>query len=457
MSHRFVHSHSMHGHLDECKARFLLIQEWAERRPEAQNFGFGRTFHKFAELYRNHCITRQRHSDIEIVGSLVDEAFSITGHSLRHYEEISMLARQFVGNERIDIERSLMREGGIALDENLHLLPWHPDFEYDSPMFAHRFTACACADGNTCANCRLPGDERCLWCGDTADHPRHLLFLRMQLDEILIDHASHMAIVDDWKTDYHAPSQSDIEKPELRWWKQAMQYAWGVGTYLYPDAMAVEIRFKFVRWGVTRTLTIFRDQIAEFAEVLTKRLRFVESLTDFPATPGEHCRTCPFLEGACPIAQKTTKYADAIEDMAALLIYTAAVQEERRDALKGHANAEGFIMVGGLPVAIFEKTEKRFLDVKKTIEALRAEGIEGPEYLLNVSPSDLKRLIDPDQFARVIAAATDHVENEVVFNVHQNKPELICLAEGLGIPEPQKMKVAQLAREIARVTAQRAA
>jgi len=454
---RFIHSHSFHGAFDECKARFYLLQTGAPRSREANNFLFGRTFHKFAELYRNHCIARSRWSDVEIVGDLIDEAFRITGLSTASYEAISLLAKTFVANERIDIERSLQREAGIALDENLQLLPWSEDYEYDSPNFAHPFTACACEGGNTCANCRIPGDGRCLYCGETKEHARHLLFLRMQLDEVLIDAGEHLLVIDDWKTDYFVPSQSDIDDPEKRWWKQGVQYAWGALHYLYPSAVAVEVNFKFVRWNVKRTIVFYRDEIEAFAETFVRRINFIEQATEFPATPGEHCRSCPFIGGACPIAAKTAKYGDDIEALAAKFVYVEAVQAERRDALKGHAGTDGIIMVGGLPVAIFEKTERHVLDVRKALEAMRAEGIEGPEYLLDISPSKLKDKLDADLFARVIAAATDHVEGEVVFNVHQTKPQLVCLAESLGIPDPQKMKVAQLALAIAKATSQKAA
>lgn len=421
---RFLHSHSMHQAFDRCRAQFNLLQDGAPRSSDASNLFFGRAFHLFAKLYRDHCIVNKRWSDVEIVGNIVDQVFRETGLSMRFYELLSILCRHFVSNENIDIERSLMREGGIALDDDLQPIPWGDDLEYDSPNFR--------AAGSRAA-------------------------LRMQLDEVLIDSVNRMLIIDDWKTDYYVPSPSEIGDPESRWWKQAMEYAWGAVRYLYPQAIAVEFRFKFVRWNVTRTLVITRDEIDTFGELFVRRIRFIETANDFSATPGQHCRMCPFLTGGCPIPSETAYFATPIEEVAATYIWSEAYREEKRDELKAYAGKEGTIMVGGLPVAIFEKTEKRFLDVQRVLDAMAAEGIENPALLLDVSPSKLEKVLDADQFDRVIAAATASSETEVVFNLHQNKPELVALAESLGIPEPKKLKVAALAQAIVKATSQKAA
>jgi hypothetical protein len=421
---RFLHSHSAHESFDRCRAQFALQQSGAPRSREANNFLFGRTFHKFAQLYRDHCIAARRWSDVEAVSEIVDAAFRTTGLSTGHYEAMTLLCRQFVANERIDIDRSLMREGGIALDENLRMLPWSDEFEYDSPNFR--------ASGSRAA-------------------------IRMQLDEVLVDPLSSLLIIDDWKTDYYVPSESEIDDPAGRWWKQAHEYAWGALRYLFPRAIAVEFRFKFVRWNVTRTVVMSPEELNEYGEMFVRRVRFIESTEDFVATPGDHCSFCPYLYAGCPIADRTARYRTPIEAIAADYIRDEAVREERRDVLKQYAAADGTIMVGGLPVAIFDKTESRVLDVAKALEAMHAEGIVGAEFMLDVSPSKLKNVLDADQFERVMRAATKTVEGKVVFNVHQNKSELVALAESLGIPEPKKLKVAALARAIAQATSQRAA
>lgn len=421
---RFLHSHSGHQAFDRCRAQFLLLQNGTPRSRDARALLYGRAFHLFAKLYRDHCIEAKRWSDVEIVPQLVDEVFRRTGLSTQFYEDMTLLCRHFVANERIDIERSLMREGGIALDENFNLIPWSEEFEYDSPNFR--------AAGSRAA-------------------------VRMQLDEVLIDPVNRILIIDDWKTDFFAPSISDIQNPALRWWKQAMEYAWASVRFLYPAAVAVEFRFKFVRWGVVRTLLFNRDEIDTFGELFMRRIRFIEETQDFAATPGDHCRLCPFLNGACPVPQETARYAESPEALAKRYLYDEATREERRDVLKTIADANGAVMVGALPVAIFEKSERKVLDVKKVIDAIANEGIENPALLLDVSPSKLKDVLDPDQYERVIAAATATTENEVVFNVHQNKSELIVLAEQLGITDAKKLKVAQLARAIVNATPQEAA
>jgi hypothetical protein len=416
---RFLHSHSMHQAFDRCRAQFLLLQQGAERSTDPTNLLFGKTFHLFAQKYRDHCIDAKRWSDVEIVGDLVDEAFRTTGLSTQHYEPMTILCRRFVTDEPIDIERSLMREGGIALDENLNLVPWSPSFEYDAPDFREAIK------------------ERGV-------------VIRMQLDEVLIDASNRLLLIDDWKTDHHVPSISDIQNPALRWWKQAMQYAWGAMTYLYPDALAVECRFKFVRWGVTRTLLVTKEDVERYAEMFLRRYRFIEETTSFLALPGEHCRMCPFLGGACPIPNESAQYETPVENMAAQYVYGEAIREQRREALKVAADATGTVMVGGLPVLIFEQVERRVLDVQKTLAALENEGIENPELLLDVSVTKLKDSLDADQLERVLPNVIQSAEAEIVFNVHQNKAELVALAESLGIPEPKKLKVAQLAQAIAR-------
>jgi hypothetical protein len=456
---RFVHSHSGHQRFDKCKASFDLLQRGAPRVNEAANFKFGRTFHKFAQLYRDHCIAERRWSDVEIVTDLVNQAFRATGLSTTHYEEMLILCRRFVENEPIDIERSLIREGGIALDENLNLLPWIANYEYDSHNYAHPYEECDDTDGE-CGHFSF-GDayKLCTRCMLPLDHPVHRVYIRMQLDEVLIDAPVLTLIVDDFKTDYFVPSQSEIENPESRWWKQAMEYAWGGVVYLYPSAVAVQFRFKFVRWGVTRVITITREDIDRYAEMFLARVRFIEATTEFPATPGEHCRMCPFLGGACPIEKETAKYQRDIERVAARFVYDEAARETVRETLKAHADADGAIVIGGLRVGIFDKAEpRRLLDVQKTLDALRAEAIENPELLLDVSPSKLADVLDADQLERVLAAATSATEDVVVFNLHQNKDELLEIAATLGIPDAKKMKKAALAQAIAKAsTPQKAA
>jgi len=422
---RFLHSHSLHEAFDNCPARFELLERRAPRENEATNFAFGRTFHAFADRYKSHCIETHRWSDIEIIGELVDQAIRETGLAMRFYEEMHLLCRRFAENEPIDIERSLMREGGIALDDELRLIPWDESFDYDSPNFK--------AAGSRAA-------------------------VRMRMDEVLIDAPLQLLLVDDYKTDMHVPSVSDVADPSSRWWKQGMLYAWGAATYLYPDAISVEVRFKFVRWNIVRRLTIAREDIEAFGSLFIRRVRFIEDCKEFPAVPSDQCRTCPFLEGACPIPAETARYAEEAQTLAAEFVYDEAIRELRKDELQAVIEERGGpVMIGGLPVGVFEKNERRILDVQKTIEALRAEGIEGAEYLLDISPSKLKDKLDADQFERVMKAASSEGETGVRFNVHQSKAELVALADRLGIPNPQKMKVAALAQAIAKATAQRAA
>jgi hypothetical protein len=422
---RFLHSHSGHESFDVCPARFELLQTGAPRDAEAQNFLFGRTFHRFAELYRNHCIANQRWSDVEVVPTLIDQAFRETGLSTRHYEEMTLLCRFFVANERIDIERSLMREGGIALDENFNMIPWSDEFDYDSPNFR--------AAGSRAA-------------------------VRMKMDEILVDPTDKLLIIDDWKSDYYVPSPTEIQDPSGRWYKQAHLYAAFVARYLYPDALSVDFRFKFVRWNKTRIVTMLRDELDEYARTFKRRVAFIEATTEFPAVPGDHCRTCPFLRNGCPIATQAQTFAKSAEQLAAEYVRGEALREQTRELLKEIANETGTIEIGGLPVLIFEKDDRKVLDVEKVLEALHHEGIERPELLLDVSPSKLKQVLDGDQFGRVMAvASSDDNSAGVIFNVYQTKPHLIALAERFGIPEPHKMKVAQLALAIVKATSQKAA
>lgn len=455
---RFIYSHSLIGAHDRCPASFSLLQSGAARTHEASPFLFGRAFHKFAQLYRDHCITEQRRSDIEIVPDLIDQVFRIIGLSTAHYEELTELCMNFVAWEPIDIERSLQREAGLALDSSLQRLQWRDEFEYDSDNFAHPFMACLCESAEDCFHA-TDGEATCAReravsgiCGLRESDSVHQLFLRMQMDEVLVDPAYQLLIIDDHKTDRHIPSQTEIEDPAGRWWKQANEYAWGGATYLYPAASEIEVRFKFVRWGVTRRLTIAKESADAYGQTLLRKIGFIEDQREFPARPGNHCRWCPFLGGACPVPAASGMYAEPIEDMAARYVYGEALRESQLAALKEVASEDGTVMVGGLPVLIFERKERRFLDVQKALEAMESEGIENPHLLLDISPSKLERLLDADQYERVINAATASSETEVVFNVHQNKPELIALAQRLGIEAPQKMKVGELAQAIAKAT-----
>jgi hypothetical protein len=423
---KFLHSHSAHESFDTCRAKFLLQQQGAPRRPDAPNFAFGKTAHLFFKLYRDHCIEQRRWSDIEAIGSLLDEAFRITGLSTRNYEELQLLCRMWASYQKIDIERSVMREGGIAFDENLKPLAWGADLEYDSPTFK--------AIGSRAA-------------------------VRMQIDETLVDPIEQQLILWDWKTDMYVPSQSEIEDPSGRWWKQANEYAWGALRALYPTATGVTFEFKFVRWNVTRTLYLSREDVERYGELFVRRIQFIEATEKFTATPGNHCRTCPFLSNGCPLADSLLldEYETDIEEVAARYLYDDAVQERRRDQLKEHADVNGIIYVDGLPLAIFEKQERKVMDVALVLDALRAEGIDNPELMLDVSPSKLKESLDSDQLARVLKVAAASTEQVVVFNVYQKKEELVALADSLGIPDAKSMKKAQLAQAIARAGAQKAA
>lgn len=447
---KFFHSHSAHEAFDTCPARFALQQSGAPGRPEAKRYLFGRTFHRVAELYRNHCIENNRWSDVEVISRLVDQAFRETGLSLRHYEEIHAICRFFASYERIDIDRSLMREGGVALNDRLELIPWKESFDYDSPDF------------NTC-ELELLG-QRC--CGRRRDDPIHDITadgmnvhafvgaaLRLKFDEVMVDDSSYLLLIKDWKTDMHTPSATELEDRSRRWWKQAMWYSWAALRYLYPAAIAIQFDFVFVRWNITRTLTISRDDVAEFDSLLRARIQFIETTEKFLPRPSDDCRFCPFLQHGCPLAKKEqVGYETDVEEMAARFLYTAAVQEERRDILKKAANENGEIEIAGMPMLLFERSEKVVLDVKKLLDAMRLEEVENPELLLDASVWKLEKILggEPERFKRIIEAATARSEGEVAFNVHQNKAELVALATKLGIEKAQFMKIAQLALAIAK-------
>jgi hypothetical protein len=422
---RFLHSHSAHEAFDECPARFKLLQDRAEQGPAPENRLFGIAFHKFCEKYVSHCVDTHRWSDVEAAPRFLDETIRECWISTKYFDELKLFADQFVANYRIDPVRSVARERGVAFDEALRPVEWTEDLEYDSPNFRRQ--------------------------------PNPAIF-RTKHDHIMLEVEDHVLIVDDFKTDRYVPSQTVVEDPATRWWKQARLAAWSARARFYPPAVAVKFRFVFVRWTkpgggfIQREITLSPNDLDQYEQIFLSRVGYIEATEHFPAIPREHCRSCPFLETECPIAARASMQLNEPEEIAGVYLQTAALQELRREELKTVTERTGPITIGGVDVGLFERSEKKVLDVQKTLDALVAEGFEreGACLLLDVSATKLKEVLDPDQVKRVLEAASTS-EAGVVFNVHQNKPRLIELAKRYGIEKPDKMTVAQLAQKLATI------
>lgn len=415
---RFLHSNSAHEAFDTCRAKFRLMQENAPRGGDADNLRFGITFHLFAEKYVSHCVTARRWSDIELVPTFVREAFEQSQLSTKYFEEMRLLCEQFARCYPIDPDRSIERERGVAFDESLQPVEWTDDLEYDSPSFRR-------------------GDSTAMY--------------RTKHDHVLLDARELRLTVVNYKTDRHVPSQSEIDDPSSRFWKQARNEAWSARRRFFPRATEVVHEFVFARYTTKQGHLVMRrsvftaEELDVYELMFLERIALIESTTEFPAISGEHCRECPFRTTGCPL--RGDFLITEPEQIALRYLYDEVEQDERREALKIMAE-DGSITVGELQLLLFETTERHVLDVAKVVDALRAEGIEEPAYLLDISLTKLKQLLDADQLERVLAAASTP-ETAVIFNVHQRKEQLVELAKTLGI-DPGKKTVKQLALEIAR-------
>lgn len=428
---RFLHSHSAHVAFDTCPAKFELGQKSAAKGAEAEELRFGKAFHRFAELYTSHCVEQHRWSDLAVLPEFLRRALEDTQLSTRFFDELYLLVKQFAQSYPIDPNLSIAREGGVALDADLNIVPWTDDLEYDSPNFRRKAS---------------------------------LAIFRTKHDHVMLDPVEKLLTVDDFKTDLHIPSASEVMDPTSRWWKQGHLGAWSARRAFFPPAELVRFRFVFVRYTnqtgkfITRTIDLTPDDLDRYQEIFLERMTFIETRKEFPAIAGEHCRQCPYLKTACPIRNEIV--LDTPEEIASVYLHSRVIQEERREWLKQITEADGPITIGGVQLGLFETEETRALDVAKALEALEKEGFENPALLLDVSITKLKNVLDPDQFTRVIAAATT-ADTEVVFNLHQKKDALVALAKQLGInPNSEKGKaktIAQLAYELTKVTPKEAA
>jgi len=400
---RFLHSTSADKYYDECPAEFHLYQAGAPRGPVPLNYAFGITAHLVMEDYVNHCIANGRRSDITLVQDFIDAAVRRTGLALRFYDELTLVMREFLRVYEIDVEHSLAREGGIAMDDDLNVIDWSDDVEYD------RMTHPATAKGR--------------------------IFFRCKLDHALLYVEDRTLVVQDYKSDVFAPSKTGISEPSSRFFQQARKYAWAAWRALYPaDVVRVEFIFmRHIHFGrpTVRTIDFTKDAILETQDLMVAKARFIEATEEFPATPGDHCARCAFRETACPVRDELE-----LEDPAAIMrkfLLDRVVQEGRRERLKQLVAEHGFDGVLGPLRAAFTATESETPDMERIWRVLEEYDVERPWALMNLSKTNAKRILDKDLYELLIANAYKS-DTEIRFNVHQPLEVLQALADDRGIP-----------------------
>lgn len=430
---RFLHSHSADDEkFGHCRAAYLLYQQGAPKGKEPDNYAFGRTAHLVMQFYVDHCIERGRRSDITVIPDLVDKAVRQTGMPWRYFDELRTVAEAFLRVYEIDVEHSISREGGIAFDDEFNVIDWSDAIEYDTMT--------------------SPAEQH----GD--------IFFRLKLDHSLLYPDQDLLVIQDYKFDFYAPSQSSIEKPESRFQKQATKYSWGAWRAQY-QATVVRVDFVFARHifhgkPLVRSLSFTKDRILETQDLVAAECKHIEDTVDFPAMPGDHCIACAYRDTACPIRQQRDDAApeftvEAATETMRMFIYQQVLQTERRTRLKEFVAEFGYEGQLGPLKAVFEAVEGRVADMKRVWETLLAYGVDNPWAVMKLSDTDAKRIFDKDVYADLTAAAYDSAP-KTVFNVHQNKDVLQALCEQRGIPTQKpgkdKMKdrtVAELAWDLA--------
>ncbi|HMJ81707.1 MAG TPA: PD-(D/E)XK nuclease family protein [Vicinamibacterales bacterium] len=425
---RFLHSSSTHKDFLSCPQKFLLNQDGAERGPSPENFTFGIAFHLVMQDYVDHCVAAGRRTDVTVIGDFIDAAVRKSGLSLSHYDELTQVVRGFLAVHEIDVEHSLEREGGIAFNEHLEIVPWSNDFDYD--------------------NMKRPADVA----------TRGVMF-RCKPDHTLVFPDEDRLLIDDYKTDIFVPSQSAIEQYDSRFNEQARKMAWSAWRGRFK-AEVVDVRYIFARYtaygrALTRTLTFTRDAILEIEEQEMAKIGLIEGTTDFPAIPGDKCSMCSYRNTACPLAVEAV--TDDIVDVAKRFIFERVRQEERRERVKEVVAGGGWTGELGALRLEFEQGESQVPDMEKVWHELQNIGHERPWALMSLSNTAAKGLLEKEDYEHLVKVAYDP-EITVRFNLHQKKDVLIQLAVARGIPTQTQGKngmkdktVAQLAADLAGV------
>lgn len=399
---RFLHSTSSHKDFAVCSQKFLLSQTGAARGEAPDMFRFGITAHLVMQLYVDHCIARGRRTDVTIIGDFIDAAVRTTGLSLSRYDELTEVIRGYLAVYEIDVEHSLEREGGMAFDDDLNLVPWSENFEYEN----------------------MPRP---------VDIAASGVMIRRKLDEVLLFPDEKRLLIRDFKSDLFAPSQSAIEDPSSRFNQQARAYAWSAWRALFP-AEIVDVEFPFIRYtafghALTRTLTFTRDHILAIEEQELAKIRFIEQTHDFPPRPGSHCSTCVYRHTACPVPMTVSVNPAAI---ARRFLFERVLQDERREQIKDAVALGGWSGELGALRSAFEQGESEVPDMEMVWKELQDVGFEEPWRVMSLSKTDAKGLLDKDVYERILKNAYSP-EITVRFNLHQKKEKLIELAMERGI------------------------
>lgn len=424
---RFLHSHSAFEAFNVCPKKFELTQTGAPRGPVPDHLQFGIAAHRVMELYLNHCICRGVRSDITIIPAIVDTAVREAGMSLERYDEISLVVTEFLRVYQIDVEHSIAREGGIAFDDELEVVEWTDAIEY--------------------GRMKNPSAEK------------GRVFWRSKLDHTLLYLEDRTLVVQDWKSDIFAPSQSKIDDPSNRFNAQAREYAWAAWRALFPaDVVRVEFLFmRHVRFGkvLTRTLEFQKDRILETQELTLSKAQFIETTEEFETKPGDHCANCQFRETSCPLAG-----AIEITDAGTLMrkwLYERVEQHQRYEQLKDLVARFGFDGILGPLRAVFETEERQVPDMERVWQVLQEYDVEKPWAVMTLSQTDAKNRLDKDVYEELIKRAYDP-ELGCRFNVHQPAEVLRAIAEAHGIDTTKEGKTkrvnktaAELAFELAHV------
>src|SRR5205085_9623281 len=121
-----------------------------------------------------HCIAHSRRTDVSAIGDFIDSAVRETGLSLARYDELTQVIRGFLGVYEIDVEHSLAREGGIAFDDQLNVMPWSEELDYD--------------------RMRVPMEKAAAG-----------VMMRLRLDHALLFTEERRLVVQDYKSDIFVP------------------------------------------------------------------------------------------------------------------------------------------------------------------------------------------------------------------------------------------------------------
>ncbi len=204
-------------------------------------------------------------------------------------------------------------------------------------------------------------------------------------------------IVDDYKSQPHVLSQSDLDEHY-----QLTFYCWLVSKF-YPFVKTFQARIWYLRYGFYASTPRSAEQLEEFEAGLMLKVDKVMSIQDWNPAPGSYCKWCDHT-GRCPVGQPDSDgnyppMPEAIINEKQAQLYGAELRviEERRkklsDALRAYVKGkEDPVKISDSFAYGYKASESVFFSPAKVLEVLREHGVD-PSAYATFSATSMKKLL----------------------------------------------------------------